>query len=144
MALIRQRGAFPIMNSFLENFWNTDGFLEDRLFNGRSTLPAVNIKDLDNTFVVELAAPGMRKEDFSVDLQNGVLRIEAENKYEDEEKSNNYARKEFSYSGFSRSFSLPEYVKQEDINATYENGILKLVLKKEHQESAKRKHIEIR
>ena len=91
-----------------------------------------------------MAAPGLRKSDFSVDLQNGVLRIEAETKEEEEEKTDAFTRREFAYNGFSRSFSLPEYVKQDDINATYENGILRLVLKKEQQQVSKRKHIEIR
>ncbi len=144
MSLIKQRGSFPIMNSLLEDFWNTDGFLENRLLGSRMTAPAVNIQDQDHSFVVEVAAPGLRKSDFSVDLQNGVLRIEAETKEEEEEKTDSFTRREFAYNGFSRSFSLPEYVKQDDINATYENGILRLVLKKEQQQVSKRKHIEIR
>jgi HSP20 family protein len=144
MSLIKQRGAFPIMNTLLENFWNTDGLLEDRFFGTRLTAPAVNIQDREHSFVVEMAAPGLRKEDFAVDLQNGVLSIEAETQKEDEEKTDSYTRREFAYNGFSRSFSLPEYVKQDDINATYENGILRLVLKKEPQAISKRKHIEIR
>lgn len=144
MSLIKQRGAFPIMNTLLENFWNTDGLLEDRFFGTRLTAPAVNIQDREHSFVVEMAAPGLRKEDFTVDLQNGVLSIEAETQKEDEEKTDSYTRREFAYKGFSRSFSLPEYVKQDDINATYENGILRLVLKKEPQAISKRKHIEIR
>jgi HSP20 family protein len=144
MSLIKQRGAFPIMNTLLEDFWNSDGFLENRLFGTRITAPAVNIQDREHSFIVEMAAPGLRKDDFSVDLQNGVLRIEAETKQEDEEKTDSYTRREFAYNGFSRSFSLPEYVKQDDINATYENGILRLVLKKEPQAISKRKQIEIR
>ena len=144
MSLIKQRGSFPIMNSLLEDFWNTDGFLENRLLGSRMTAPAVNIQDQDHSFIVEVAAPGLRKSDFSVDLQNGVLRIEAETKEEEEEKTDAFTRREFAYNGFSRSFSLPEYVKQDDINATYENGILRLVLKKEQQQVSKRKHIEIR
>jgi HSP20 family protein len=132
------------MNSLLEDFWNTDGFLENRLLGSRMTAPAVNIQDQDHSFIVEVAAPGLRKSDFSVDLQNGVLRIEAETKEEEEEKTDAFTRREFAYNGFSRSFSLPEYVKQDDINATYENGILRLVLKKEQQQVSKRKHIEIR
>jgi HSP20 family protein len=132
------------MNSLLEDFWNTDGFLENRLLGSRMTAPAVNIQDQDHSFIVEVAAPGLRKGDFSVDLQNGVLHIEAETKEEEEEKTDAFTRREFAYNGFSRSFSLPEYVKQDDINATYENGILRLVLKKEQQQVSKRKHIEIR
>ena len=132
------------MNTLLEDFWNSDGFLENRLFGTRITAPAVNIQDHDHSFIVEMAAPGLRKDDFSVDLQNGVLRIEAETKQEDEEKTDSYTRREFAYNGFSRSFSLPEYVKQDDINATYENGILRLVLKKEPQAISKRKQIDIR
>ena len=144
MSLIKQRGAFPIMNTLLENFWNTDGLIEDRLFGARVSAPSVNIQDHENSIIVEMAAPGLRKGDFSVDLQNGVLRIEAESKEEDEEKTDSYTRREFAYNGFSRSFALPEYVKQDDINATYENGILRLVLKKEPQAVSKRKQIEIR
>jgi len=93
-------------------------------------LPAVNIKDEKDHFEIEVAAPGLRKEDFNVSIENGLLMISCEKEEKKDEKEDNYARKEFSYRSFYRSFTLPENVDPDSIEAKYNDGILKLRLKK--------------
>ncbi len=101
-----------------------------------TTLPAVNVKETPETFEVEMAAPGMKKEDFKVELNNNVLTISSAQKSEHEEKDNNdkYTRKEFSYQSFQRSFQLSrEAVDADKIQAKYENGVLHLTIPKREE-----------
>jgi HSP20 family protein len=100
-----------------------------------TTLPAVNVKETAENFVVEMAAPGMKKEDFKVELNNNMLTISSEQKREHEEKDNErYTRKEFSYQSFQRSFQLSrEAVDAENIQAKYENGVLHLLIPKREE-----------
>jgi HSP20 family protein len=104
-----------------------------------STLPAVNIKETTENFEVEMAAPGMNKQDFNVELEGNMLTITAEKKNEREGKEGQrYSRKEFSYQSFQRRFTLPKDVVDVDqIQAKYENGLLHLVIPK--KEEAKKK-----
>ena len=110
--------------------WNNSNFS-----NTGTTLPAVNVKETPESFVVEMAAPGMRKEDFKVELNNNVLTISSEQKNEHEEKENDkYTRKEFSYQSFQRSFQLSrEAVDADNIQAKYENGVLHLTIPKREE-----------
>jgi len=93
-------------------------------------IPAVNVTDNKDNYVVCLAAPGMRKEDFAIEMDGNMLTISSEKEESKEEKETKYTRKEYNYSSFSRSFTLPEDVNKEKIDAKYENGELKLVLPK--------------
>ncbi|MEI5579364.1 Hsp20/alpha crystallin family protein, partial [Streptomyces brasiliscabiei] len=86
--------------------------------------PAVNVSETDKNYEIEVAAPGMKKDDFKVKVENGAIHISAERKEEKEEKQKNYTRQEYSYNSFSRSFTLPEDVKEDDIKAQYEDGVL--------------------
>jgi HSP20 family protein len=106
-------------------------------------VPAVNIKETETTFVVELAAPGKKKEDFNVELDDNVLTIssEASSENEEKDKEGKYTRKEFSYSSFKRSFTLPEIVNDYDINASYENGVLHITLPKKEEALPKPKRM---
>jgi HSP20 family protein len=110
-------------------------------------LPAVNIRENENEFVVELAAPGMTKKDFNIELENDILTIHSEKKEEVEEKDKegNFYRKEFSYQSFQRCFRFPQdVVNAEKINANYKDGILRLVLPKVDEKKVKpRKQIAI-
>ena len=108
-----------------------------------NTVPPVNIKETETTFVVELAAPGKRKEDFNIELDDNVLTISSESKHEKEEKDSDgkYTRKEFSYSSFKRAFTLPEIVNESDINASYENGVLHITLPKREEALPKPKRM---
>lgn len=119
-------------------------FFTDRLFTpsildfeggllDRSTsllIPDANITENDKNFSIELAAPGLEKKDFNVEVQDGVLSISAEKKEEKSEEDKNYRRREFSYNSFSRSFTLPENSMSDKIDAKYENGVLRLTLPK--------------
>ncbi len=103
--------------------------------NAGTTLPAVNVKETAETFEVDMAAPGMKKEDFKVELNNNILTISSEQKHENEEKEGEkYNRKEFSYQSFQRSFQLSrEAVDADNIQAKYENGVLRLVIPKREE-----------
>ena len=113
--------------------------LETRLF---SQVPAMNIRENENEFLLELAAPGLQKKDFKVKIENDTLSINVEKEEEREENQGDFSRKEYSYNSFRRFFSVPNTVNSEKIEAKYEDGILKLVLPK--TEEGKRQYKEIK
>jgi HSP20 family protein len=135
---------FLDMDNFLENrLWNTN-LLESDFWNGKSQEPALNIKETEDQFEIELAAPGFSKKDFEVNVDNGCLNISAEKSSTKKEKEDNYTRQEFSYNSFERSLQLPENVKEEEIKAHYHDGILSFNLaKKEEAKKQKPKKIEV-
>ena len=147
--LIKRNGGFPTMNSFFSDFfgndfldWNPSGFLP----NG-STFPSVNLKETDKGFEVELAAPGLNKEDFNIEVHNNVLTISSEKKEEKAEKDEkgNYTRREFNYTSFKRSFTLPKSAEENKVQAKYDNGILHIeIAKKEAEQEKTAKKIEIK
>lgn len=106
-----------------------------------TSVPAVNIKDNTEGFELELAVPGMKKDDFTVEIDNDVLTISSEIKSENEESKGNYTRKEFSFTSFKRAFTLPETVDGSKIDAKYEDGILKLTLPKKQEALPKPKRL---
>ncbi|MBK8090394.1 MAG: Hsp20/alpha crystallin family protein [Chitinophagaceae bacterium] len=110
------------------------------------TVPAVNIVEDKNDYKVSLAVPGMKKDDFNIDVEGNMLTISSEKEESKEEKDEKYNRKEYSYSSFSRSFTLPEEVNKEKIEAKYEDGVLKLMLPKkdEVKKLAASKHIAVK
>jgi HSP20 family protein len=106
--------------------------------------PLANILEHPDSFELDLAAPGLKKDDFKIHLENNVLTISSEIRDEEEEETKNYTRKEFHYSSFSRSFTLPRSVDLEKIRADYESGILKVMLpKKEDARVDVKKEIKI-
>ena len=123
---------FDLDNFFDNRFWNT-GLMDNPFWNGKTMEPALNIKETDDNFEIELAAPGFSKKDFEVTIEDGCLNITAEKERSDEEREENFTRREFSYSSFQHSLQLPESIKQEEIKAKYNDGILsfKLVKKEE-------------
>ena len=138
----------PSMPSVFEDFfkpwsqWFDDGGLTNR----RMNIPAVNIKENGNHYTVTLAAPGLKKDDFKIDVEGNMLTISSEKEENKEEKYEKFTRKEYSYSSFSRSFTLPEDVKEEAIEATYENGVLNLRLprKENGKETSASKRIAVK
>ena len=110
------------------------------------TVPAVNITENKDDYRISVAAPGLKKNDFNIDVDGNMLTISSEKEESKQEKDEKYTRKEYSYSSFSRSFSLPEEVNQEKIEATYEDGVLKVMLpkKEEAKKLAVSKHIAIK
>ncbi len=142
MKLIR-RSEWPLGGSLLSDFFDDDRFL-NRL-TGYNSVPAVNVRESDNLFNIEMAAPGYDKDDFSISCDNGILTIAAERKQENETKDDNYTRREFGFSSFSRSFTLPTNTNEDDIKANYEDGILKLSIAKKALPNAKgKRNIEIK
>jgi HSP20 family protein len=99
-----------------------------------STLPAVNVKETDDDFFIEVAAPGMEKKDFRINFQNNVLTISTEKEMEEEKKEGDYTRKEFNYRSFQRSFTVRGTdVEGDKISATYNDGILTVQLPKREE-----------
>jgi HSP20 family protein len=139
MTLIKKSNLmFPsVFNDFFdsENFFRGD-LLDTRFF--RNSLPAVNIIENEKNFMIEVAAPGFRKKDFHIDVEDKVLMIKGEKIEENKEKEENYTKREFSYSSFQRSFTLPEFVLPDKIEGKYEDGILRIMLPK--MEEARKKN----
>ncbi len=130
MALIK-RSELPslIDGSWLSDFFDTGRFLDSDWLRKQS-VPAVNVKETEKSFEIEVAAPGLTKKDFNITVENRVLTISSEKTVENEEKEENYTRREFSYSSFSRGFTLPEDVNEEDVKANYVDGVLRLTVPK--------------
>lgn len=120
----------------MKNFFNNDDF---------DFSPAMNVKEKEKEFEVELAAPGLEKDDFKITLENGLLTVSAEREDKKEEEKEGFVSREFSYNSFSRTVGIPETVDEEkDISAKYDNGVLKLKLqKKEGTEAKKPKTIKV-
>lgn len=140
-SLMRSGDAFP---AFLDEFfkpWN-------EWFNGGRalTVPAVNITETREDYKVSVAAPGLKKGDFSILIDGNVLSISCEKEENKEEKDEKHTRKEYNYSSFSRSFTLPDEVNKEKIDAYYEDGVLKLTIPKkdEVKRTALSKHIAVK
>lgn len=145
MALIKRSEWPSIVNGpWLSDFFDTDRFFDSDLLRKQS-VPAVNVKETEKGFEIEMAAPGLAKKDFSITVENRILTIATEKEEEKEEKEGNYTRREFSYNSFSRSFTLPEGVNEEDVQANYAEGVLRLnVPKKSIAEPKLRKAIEVK
>ncbi|WP_324023206.1 Hsp20/alpha crystallin family protein [Maribacter sp. BPC-D8] len=109
--------------------------------NSRSSLPAVNIKENEKDFELELFVPGRVKDDFKIEIDDTVLSISAEIKEEHKEVKENFTRKEFSISSFKRAFTLPETVATDKIEATYEGGVLKFNIPKKEEALPKPKRM---
>jgi len=125
----------------MEDFFNTDIF--NKPFISTEFLPAVNIRDEEGSYEIEMSAPGFKKEDFKITSENGMLTISGDMSSEHTEEKKNYTRKEFSSSSFSRSFSLPDNIEEDQVRANYENGLLKISLKKSVKSIPNKKEISI-
>lgn len=146
MSLIKRNEANWLPSVF-DDMFKTDWLGGTTNVNSIGTsIPAVNIQETDDNFMVEVAAPGKSRDDFNIELDNDILTISSEEKKEMEttEKNGRYTRKEFSYSNFKRAFSLPETVNNDKISASYENGVLLINLpKKEEAKVQAKRMIEI-
>lgn len=140
--LVRQNATlFPSLPSLIEDFFNrdwADSTLANRTYS--STLPAVNVRETNEDFIIDVAAPGMKRDEFKVELDNNVLTISSqlEEKQEHHDESRNYTRREFNYQHFQRSFTLPENkVEGEKITARYLDGILHITVPKKDEAKIK-------
>ena len=143
MSLIKRNEANWLPSVF-DDMFKTDWLGGTTNVNSIGTsIPAVNIQETEESFSVEVAAPGKTKEDFNIELENDVLTISSEDKKENEttEKNGRYTRKEFSYSTFKRAFSLPDSVDSEKISAQYNNGVLEIMLPKREEAKVQAKRM---
>lgn len=142
----RNGRLFP---KFMDDFFNNDRFLLD--FNGnfpdlsfQNIFPEANIVENQKEYLIELAAPGLDKKDFKIEMKNGMLTVSAEKEEETKSEEKNYLSREFSYSSLYRSFVLPDNLVADKIDAKYENGVLKLKLPKSEVSIAEPvKHIKV-
>ena len=136
----------PLPSVFDDFFKPWNEWFNAGLFGKTQALPAVNITDNKDDYKVSVAAPGLKKNDFKIDVEGNMLTISSEKEENKEEKDARYTRKEYSYSSFSRSFALPEEVNQEKIEAKYQDGVLKVTLPKKDdvKKLAVSKHIAIK
>jgi len=120
---------------YMSNLFNDDFFpvLQSR----NSSMPAVNIREDEKSYNLDLAVPGMDKKDLKIDINEEMLTISSESKNETEENKDGYKRKEFSYSSFCRSFYIPENVNRDKIEANYKDGILIVSLPKQEVEKSR-------
>ncbi len=124
----------PTLSNWFDDIFNQDlPSVFTSNFNTGITLPKVNIKETADAFIVEMAVPGLKKSDFQINIDNQSLSISTETKEENEHKEENYTRREFGYSSFKRTFTLPESVNDEKINASYNEGILSILLPKKEE-----------
>lgn len=145
MSVVKFSNQIPsLFDRFLENAflnWSNENYSSTN-----TTLPAVNIKEDKDGFEVEMSAPGFEKSDFKIELNNNILTISSEKKFENETKEDKqFLLREFSYQSFHRSFTLPEIVESDKITAQYQNGILSIYIpKKEEAKPKPVKRIEIK
>ena len=131
----------PSFNSLFPDWMHDDYF--DKTSTAQS-IPAVNIKEEEESFTISLAAPGLEKKDFNISLDQGILTIESKKSSESTDQDDHkYTRKEYSYYSFSRSFTLPENIDEEKIDASYNGGELIISLPKKEQAVKKVKEIAI-
>lgn len=136
MSLVRFSNNYPaLFNRVMGNDWSDFANRNDATLN--ATLPSVNIKESNENFEVEVAAPGFGKDDFKIELNHDLLTISSEKKAESEKDEKQFTRREFNYQSFKRSFTLPDIVDSDKIEAMYENGILKVMLPKREEAKPK-------
>ncbi|TDE17996.1 Hsp20/alpha crystallin family protein [Dyadobacter psychrotolerans] len=152
MSLIKRNGSlFPrlLLNDFFDNnaltipsMFDLDDTFQRLGF--ATKVPSVNITESNEEYSIQLAAPGLEKKDFKIEVENDMLTISSHKEQETNEEKGNYRRREFSYKSFSRSFQLPQNSQTDKIDAHYQDGILKLTLpKKEVSLPAPKKEISV-
>ena len=125
-----------LFNAFFDDAFARDLFINDQMSGAINTTPSANIKESEQSFEIELAAPGFDKKDFALELNDGVLTLSAARKLDNEEKTERYTIREFSYKHFRRNFQLPENINVEGINARYEQGLLHVSIPKKEAKKA--------
>ncbi|QEM10274.1 Hsp20/alpha crystallin family protein [Mucilaginibacter rubeus] len=137
---LKNTSANPFFSDVFDSLIN-DSFLSDKLI---ARVPAVNIAETENEFHVELAVPGLKKEDFKINLDKNVLSVAAEKKAENVEEGKKISKREYSYNSFVRSFTLPESADQSKIDADYADGILKLTIAKKEEAKFQTREIAVK
>lgn len=126
--------TFPSWSSWIDEMFNRElPSVFTSNFNTGMTLPKVNIRETKDAYFVDMAVPGLKKSDFKIDIDNKLLSISTEVEESNEQQEDNYTRREFGYSSFKRSFTLPETVKEDKIKAEYKEGVLSIHLPKKEE-----------
>ncbi len=145
MTLVKfNNGQKNAVNPWLNDVFDSlisDSFRYDRFIN---KVPAVNIAETENDFHIELAAPGLTKDDFKISLDKNVLSVSAEKKVENTDEGKKYSKREYSYNSFVRSFTLPESADQGRIDAQYTDGVLKLSVGKKEEAKFQSREISVK
>jgi HSP20 family protein len=136
----KSRAVNPFFSDVFDSIIN-DSFLSDKL---ASRVPAVNISETEGEFHIELAAPGLKKEDFKINLDKNVLSISADKKTENVEEGKKFSKREYSYNTFTRSFTLPEVADPGKIDAEYIDGVLKLTVAKKEEAKVQSREISVK
>jgi HSP20 family protein len=136
----KSRAVNPFFSDVFDSIIN-DSFLSDKL---ASRVPAVNISETEGEFHIELAAPGLKKEDFKINLDKNVLSISADKKTENVEEGKKFSKREYSYNSFTRSFTLPEVADYSKIEAEYTDGVLKLIVAKKEEAKVQAREIAVK
>lgn len=145
MAIVKSEGArnqslLNPFNDLIESFFS-DSYISDRI---TSKVPAVNIFETENEYHIELAAPGLKKEDFKINLDKNMLNISVEKRQETSEEDKRYNRREYSYTSFVRSFALPDTADDGRIDAQYHDGVLDIKVAKKEEAKMATRQIEIK
>jgi HSP20 family protein len=140
MANLTLRNNYSPMKSIFEDFFNDDFFGLSKM---KANIPAVNLKETEKEFLIEVAAPGYKKDSFNIEIKDDYLTISSKNESTNETKEEKFHRKEFSYSSFERSFYLPENVDAENIKASYSEGVLNISIPKTIRVEKNKRMIEI-
>lgn len=130
----------PLVNTVFDNLFN-DSFITDRLI---SRVPAVNISETEQAFNIELAAPGLSKSDFKINVDKKVITISAEKKEESVVDEKLFSKREYNYSSFSRSFTLPDSIDYSKVDAVYEGGVLNVTVGKKEDAIVAKRLIEVK
>ena len=141
----RQSSLLPSIFDDLDNPW-TDLVSNFRIGSNNFSVPAVNITSQNGDYLISMAVPGMKKDDFKIDYNDNLLTISCSKEDSIEDKNARYTRKEYNYTSFSRSFTIPNEVNSDKIDAHYENGLLsiKLPAREEFKKQTTSKHIPIK
>jgi HSP20 family protein len=137
---LKNNAVGPFFNDVFDSILN-DSFIGDKLV---ARVPAVNIAENENEFHIELASPGLKKEDFKINLDKNVLTVSAERKSENVEEGKKFSKREYSYNSFTRSFTLPESADHSKIEADYTDGILKLTVAKKEEAKFQSREIAVK
>lgn len=146
MSLVKyqpRHGRLAFLDTFFDDFFTRDRFFSD-LRNEATHQPSANICETKEAYRIELSTPGFRKDDFVIELNDRVLKISGRVEQSKEAEAKTYSRREFKSASFSRSFTLPETVHEEKIEATYENGLLHITLPKKEEAQPQSRAIPLR
>ncbi|MGK6352748.1 Hsp20/alpha crystallin family protein [Parapedobacter sp. DT-150] len=136
----KNRGVDNWVNGFFNPIFN-DSFLSDRFI---SRVPAVNVAETNEAYHIELAAPGLEKGDFKINVDGDVLTVSGEKKAETKDETKKYSKREYSYTSFARSFTLPDSIDHGRIDANYKDGVLSIDIAKKEEAKATSRLIEVK